>query len=192
MSDSLSRLAKFLGMLGSDHDGEVLNAARMAEKLRKELNKSWDNLVTGKSDSRGSSFEDAIWRMRAASAESQLRATQNEMSGMRLKISMLENKLRAAEAAAAKSSSSYPPHHGSRQRATRTGSRYNTDLPPNTEADLVERLSRYSFGISADSIHFITGWERPMNLRVRLPRIAAKHGLKFEQPSRGRYRFYKE
>jgi hypothetical protein len=38
-------LVKALGMLGSDQDGEVLNAARMAEKLRRKLGMSWDKLI---------------------------------------------------------------------------------------------------------------------------------------------------
>jgi hypothetical protein len=38
-------LVKALGMLGSDQDGEVLNAARMAEKLRRKLGMSWDELI---------------------------------------------------------------------------------------------------------------------------------------------------
>jgi hypothetical protein len=32
-------------MLGSDHDGEVLSAARMVEKLRRSLNMTWDQLL---------------------------------------------------------------------------------------------------------------------------------------------------
>ncbi len=47
MSDSVIQLAKFLGMLGSNHDGEVLNAARIAERLRKKLDKTWVALLTG-------------------------------------------------------------------------------------------------------------------------------------------------
>ena len=38
-------LVKALGMLGSNGDGEVLNAARHAERLRKKLNMSWDELI---------------------------------------------------------------------------------------------------------------------------------------------------
>jgi hypothetical protein len=38
-------LVKALGMLGSDQDGEVLNAARMAEKLRRKLGMSWEELL---------------------------------------------------------------------------------------------------------------------------------------------------
>jgi hypothetical protein len=35
------QLAKRLGMVGSDHDGEALNAARAADKLIKEHNLTW-------------------------------------------------------------------------------------------------------------------------------------------------------
>jgi hypothetical protein len=38
-------LVKALGMLGSDHDGECLNAARAAEKQRARLGVSWDELI---------------------------------------------------------------------------------------------------------------------------------------------------
>jgi hypothetical protein len=39
------RLAKLLGMLGSSHDGEVLNAARAAEQLRRKANLTWDDIL---------------------------------------------------------------------------------------------------------------------------------------------------
>lgn len=42
---SLDRLAAVLGMMGSDHDGEVLSAARMAEKLRREAGVTWHELL---------------------------------------------------------------------------------------------------------------------------------------------------
>jgi hypothetical protein len=35
------KLAKTLGLLGSDRDGEILSAARAAERQRKELDLSW-------------------------------------------------------------------------------------------------------------------------------------------------------
>jgi colicin import membrane protein len=38
-------LMKCLGLLGSEHAGEVANAAAMAEKVRKKLNASWDDLI---------------------------------------------------------------------------------------------------------------------------------------------------
>jgi hypothetical protein len=39
------RLAKLLGMLGSDHDGEILAAARQAERLRSEARLTWADIL---------------------------------------------------------------------------------------------------------------------------------------------------
>ena len=39
------RLTKLLGMLGSAHDGEVLAAARQAERLRAEARLSWAEIL---------------------------------------------------------------------------------------------------------------------------------------------------
>lgn len=41
----LARLAKLLGMLGSNSTGERDNAARMIEKLRQEAGMSWDEIL---------------------------------------------------------------------------------------------------------------------------------------------------
>src|SRR3954463_4067248 len=86
MSDNLSRLAAVLGMMGSDHDGETLNAARQAEKMRKASGKTWADLIAGKSSS-GSSAE---YMMRALRAEGEvielkakLRATATEIDRLR-------------------------------------------------------------------------------------------------------------
>ncbi len=40
-----STLVKVLGLLSSNHDGEVLTAARQAERLRKELGVTWNELI---------------------------------------------------------------------------------------------------------------------------------------------------
>ena len=40
------RLAKLLGMLGSDHDGEVLNAARLADRLVRDHGITWLDAIT--------------------------------------------------------------------------------------------------------------------------------------------------
>jgi hypothetical protein len=40
-----AKLAKILGMLGSSQDGEVLNAARMAEDMRQQANLTWEDLL---------------------------------------------------------------------------------------------------------------------------------------------------
>ena len=41
----LQRLARVCGLLGSDHDGEALAAARQAEKIRKKVGLTWDELL---------------------------------------------------------------------------------------------------------------------------------------------------
>jgi TolA-binding protein len=40
-----SRMAKLLGMLGSDSAGERDNAGRAIERLRREMGKSWNNIL---------------------------------------------------------------------------------------------------------------------------------------------------
>ena len=47
MADPISRrrLAAVLGMMGSVHDGEALNAARQAEWMRRQAGLTWDNLL---------------------------------------------------------------------------------------------------------------------------------------------------
>jgi hypothetical protein len=44
-SSSRTLLVKALGMLGSDHDGGILAAARTAEQQRRKLNLTWDELI---------------------------------------------------------------------------------------------------------------------------------------------------
>ena len=39
------RLVAVLGMLGSEHDGEALAAARMAERIRRDMGASWGDLI---------------------------------------------------------------------------------------------------------------------------------------------------
>jgi hypothetical protein len=41
----IDRLAKLLGMLGSDHDGEVLNAARAADRLVRASGLRWPDIA---------------------------------------------------------------------------------------------------------------------------------------------------
>jgi hypothetical protein len=40
------RLARLLGMMGSDHDGEALNAARMADRLVRDHGITWIDAIT--------------------------------------------------------------------------------------------------------------------------------------------------
>jgi hypothetical protein len=44
-SSDRDTLVKALGMLGSKHEGEILNAARAVERLRHKLNVIWDQLI---------------------------------------------------------------------------------------------------------------------------------------------------
>ena len=44
-SSELRKLVKMLALLGSNHDGEVLAAARAAETQRKKMGKSWGELI---------------------------------------------------------------------------------------------------------------------------------------------------
>jgi hypothetical protein len=39
------KLVRFLGMLGSEHDGEVVNAARIALRLMKDRGFTWDQIL---------------------------------------------------------------------------------------------------------------------------------------------------
>lgn len=41
------RLVRLLGMLGSDHDGEIANAGRMAHRLVQSLGLSWTDIIVG-------------------------------------------------------------------------------------------------------------------------------------------------
>jgi hypothetical protein len=42
---SRQRLVRFCGMLGSDHDGERANAARMADRLIREAGLTWEAVI---------------------------------------------------------------------------------------------------------------------------------------------------
>jgi hypothetical protein len=46
--DSAERLARLLGMLGSDHDGEVVNAGRMADRLVRQNGLTWPDIIAPK------------------------------------------------------------------------------------------------------------------------------------------------
>lgn len=65
------RIARVLGMLGSDHDGEVLAAARQAERLRRAARLTWPELIAGTptpdpaSDSEPLDWRDAVTLCRA-------------------------------------------------------------------------------------------------------------------------------
>lgn len=56
------RLIQFMGMTGSDADGEALTAIRMANRLIKEANMSWAELLAAKPPPLGMPVTD--WRTR--------------------------------------------------------------------------------------------------------------------------------
>lgn len=176
MSEAITRLSRVLGMMGSDHDGEALNAARLAEKIRRDMNKSWVTLLTGTSDNTSSTE----YMLRAMRAETRALAAERRANELESRITRLE-----AELAGLRAGQGGPSY---RTTSTRRGSRYDTNLTPEQERILVHGLTQ--FARSANWVHAVTGWERPMNLKVRLPRIAAKHGLRMETPLRGHYCFY--
>ncbi len=75
----LRRLVKLLGMLGSQHDGEALAAARKAHALVRDSGHTWAELVSLISDSASAAAEAAMAReeayaanRRAAAAEARL------------------------------------------------------------------------------------------------------------------------
>jgi len=49
------KLAAVLGMLGSAHDGEALNAARLAERMRRQAGVTWQELLAAYQQERASS-----------------------------------------------------------------------------------------------------------------------------------------
>lgn len=177
MSDDLTLLSKFLGMMGSQHDGEVLNAARMAEKLRVKMNKSWGQLVTGQS----SSGFDGEMRMMRRAVNAEMRVAE-----LSRRVSELEATIRSMGTArpdAPRPSSSRRPRRGHDKYA----------LPPEKEADLIRELtSRWMY---SDSIYAYTNWPRA-HLRIVLQRLADRRGyvLMVENARFGhglRYRFEK-
>ena len=44
-AETRNKLAKLLGMVGSCHDGEALNAARLADRLVREANLTWPAIL---------------------------------------------------------------------------------------------------------------------------------------------------
>ena len=57
--DDLRRLIQLLGMMGSAHDGECLNAARMAQRHVAGLGATWEE-VLNRTDSKGTFSEDTV------------------------------------------------------------------------------------------------------------------------------------
>jgi hypothetical protein len=57
------RLVKLLGLLGSEHDGEIANAGRMADRFVKNQGLTWDELIVPARDRAG------LWDWRSAARE---------------------------------------------------------------------------------------------------------------------------
>lgn len=52
-SSDTAKLAKLLGMLGSAHDGEVINAARKAHELVRDSGATWCEVIGARDSERG-------------------------------------------------------------------------------------------------------------------------------------------
>ena len=163
MSDDVTRLAKFLGMMGSDHDGEVLNAARMAERHRKAMNKSWLVLLS----STGGNSETDYLRTRANRAEAMV-------FRLEARVIELERELAAMRTARAGASSPRPG-----PASSRSSGKY--DLPRASEDNLADAL--FADWRTSDEIYARTRWPRA-HLRVVLGRIAKRRRVSLEVRTR--------
>ena len=64
-----SRLAKLLGLIGSEHDGEALTAARAADRLVRGAALTWFDIVTPQHSTTASASDDEIIRSCLGSSE---------------------------------------------------------------------------------------------------------------------------
>lgn len=64
--DDQLKLIKLLGMLGSDADGECLNAARAAQRLVKASGLTWEQAMIGTDDAAKRAFSDGYRQGRAS------------------------------------------------------------------------------------------------------------------------------
>ena len=84
----MEQLARMLAMMGSAHDGEVLNAARLAERARRNLNKSSSDLLAG---------DNGDAERRAIAAEGRLSLAEQRVADWRAKAERREQRAIAAE-----------------------------------------------------------------------------------------------
>jgi len=168
MSDSLEKLAKLLGMMGSAHDGEVANAARLAERHRKEIGKTWGELLTG-ATSGSSKNADFEYMMRALRAEDE-----NFKLRQRLRELEAEQRRRADDP-------TYRP-----RRAGEPVEFNGYILGKDKEDELVSYLLKMT--CSTALLRSVTGWPRAP-FRLILPELARQRGYTCERPSKGYYRF---
>jgi hypothetical protein len=99
-STKRERLVAILGRLGSDQDGEVLTAARMATRLIDEMRLTWDYVIRQEGDGGAvinqSTIESSFLRTQLDLAEIMLVSAQRERS--RLEAEVREMRRRAVEA----------------------------------------------------------------------------------------------
>jgi hypothetical protein len=171
----MAQLVAVLGMLGSAHDGEVLNAARLAERFRKQLNLTWPELFAGERNDALTAEHD---RERARAERAEQRADKAEASV--LGLAELVSQLRAQLAAAR--STVVPTAEPPPRQPQRDG--YEFTEPPPTDAaiklppQLAEKLLRtMSSWVTRGDILRIA----PMlTLGIELPlwALARQHGMR--------------
>ena len=173
MSDALTKLSRVLGMMGSEHDGEVLNAARVAERMRRDMNKSWAVLLSGSSGS-GNNTE---LLLRALRAEDKLIRTEVRAAQAEQRATALEKRVALLERTISDMQQSRPSPTGS-SSTTSGASRWDKfKLTPEVERELVKAMT--DAWCSITKIYRITNWPRA-HLRVQLELIARRNWSKLE------------
>jgi hypothetical protein len=173
MSDDVARLAKFLGMMGSDHDGEILNAARMAEKLRKSLNKSWSALLTGASDSKSNS-SDFLARMKA----------EMQVFNLQQRVAQLEKEL------ATKSAGGYGAGAKASAKAssTKSGPRKHSGKGPSPMLAEAIKLARRADGVTREELKSVSNKQQPW---TEMLKNAERFGYTFSTEREWRFGRYR-
>jgi chromosome segregation ATPase len=164
-------------MMGSDHDGEVLNAARAAEKIRKDIDKSWAVLLSGSASSTTDHSQQAIaWMGRAIRAERQIGDLQTMVRGLQRQIMDLRGRAAAQENRAQQTTSR--PRREPRQKITMT---------PDQEKHLVERLQKIS--VSRAWIRHYIGLPHGTRVSTPLQLLAMKYRCRMTRDG-AFYRFH--
>lgn len=107
---SLAKFRKILGMLGSEHDGERANAARMATAILKQSGADWSAVAIGRdagSSSGGSSAAD--WRMMANIFQRQLEDERTRTTRLSAELATATRRIRALEGLVANPKGEAPP-----------------------------------------------------------------------------------
>jgi hypothetical protein len=90
-----ARLRKLLAMLGSDQDGEALNAARHVAALIRDTGASWDELVPDTDELQGGTEQDDLARL------DQLLASDAVVDVLKIKLRAMRSALLRGRLAAA-------------------------------------------------------------------------------------------